>query len=330
MRPGKITENALKRSVLKQLNTEFKKNTSAAAGADCAFSKEKKVYSTITPMTLDIKNSGYYAVIKAVNGLATQGVKPDHIEVSVLLPMDCEEKVLKDIVKDAIEGAKACQTVYAGGHTEVTSAVNRPVVTVSCVGYLENIQKSDTMCFSVNGKATPGQSLVITKWVALEGTAMIAAEKYKELTERYPAPFIDDAKCFKDYLYVGEEMEIALKAGVSACHDLSNGGVFAGLWEMASRAGCGMKIDLKSIPLRQETVEICEFFTINPYELLSGGALLMATDNPERLVADLEENGIPAAIIGELVKGNDKIIVNGDETRFLESPQSDEIITILG
>ena len=128
---------------------------------------------------------------------------------------------------------------------------------------------------------------------------------------------------------VREEMAIALKAGISQAHDLSNGGVFAGLWEMAQKAGCGLKVDLKKIPLRQETVEICEFFEINPYQLLSGGALLFATDSGERLVADLEEHGIPAAIVGTLEDSNDKIIVNLDETRFLELPQADEIHKVL-
>ncbi|WP_026489545.1 AIR synthase-related protein [Butyrivibrio sp. XBB1001] len=329
MRLGKITENALKRSVLKQLRTEFKKETSAAVGTDCAFStKSENVFSTIVPVTVNIKDAGYYGVVKAVNGLVSQGITPDHVAVSVLLPADAQEPTLKRIVADAISGAKACGVVYAGGHSEVTSAVNRPLVTVSAVGHVDNSGTLKELKL-FRGKGVPGQALVITKRVALEGTAMLASEKYEELTSRYPAPFIDDAKGFKDFLFTGEEMAIALKSGISSCHDLSSGGVFAGLWDLAARAGCGFKVDLKAIPLRQETVEICEFFTLNPYELMSGGALLMTTDTPERLVADLEEKGIPAAIVGELVEGNDKIIINGDESRFLESPQADQILNVL-
>ena len=325
MRLGKITENALKRSVLKQLRTEFKKETSAAVGTDCAFSsRNKQTYSTIVPVTVSVQDAAYYGVVKAVNGLVSQGIKADHVEVSVLLPADAEEPTLKRIVADAIIGAKACGVVYAGGHSEVTRAVNRPVITVSAVGHAENAS-----CALANSHGKPGESLVITKWVALEGTAMLASEKYDELTTRYPAPLIDDARGFKNFLFAGEEMDIAIKAGISSCHDLSNGGVFAGLWDLAARAGCGFKVDLKAIPLRQETVEICEFFTINPYELMSGGALLMTTDSPEKLVSELEEKGIPAAIVGELVEGNDKIIVNGEESRFLESPQADQILNVL-
>lgn len=327
MRFGKITENALKRSVLKQLRTEFKNKTSAAVGTDCAFSESKRTFSTIVPVTVDVQEAGFYGVVKAVNGLVSQGLAPDHVEVSVLLPSDAEETTLKRIVKDAIDGAKACGVVYAGGHTEVTSAVTRPLVTVSAVGFAEDVRESDIL---FAGKAAPGQSLVITKWVAMEGTAMLAFEKYDELAGRYPAPFIDDARKLRDSLFVGKEMEIAKKVGITAAHDLSGGGVFAGLWEMAGRAGCGLKVDMRCIPLRQETVEICEFFTLNPYQLLSGGALLLATENGEKLVSDLKEQGIPAALIGELTEGNDKIVVNADEVRFLESPQADEILSALG
>ena len=325
MRIGKITENALKRSVLKPIKTEFKSMTSAAVGTDCAFSNDKKTFTTVCPYVENSSDAGYYAVFKAVNGIVCQGLVPDQVNVSILLPESAEEPELKKIISDAIEAARICKVTYTGGHTEVTTAVNRPVVTATCVGIQE--EGSDSALF--DKKARAGQELVITKWVALEGTAMLAKEKFEELTGKYPVPFIDDARSFKKFMDVREEMAIALKAGISQAHDLSNGGVFAGLWEMAQKAGCGLKVDLKKIPLRQETVEICEFFEINPYQLLSGGALLFATDSGERLVADLEEHGIPAAIVGTLEDSNDKIIVNFDETRFLELPQADEIHKVL-
>ena len=327
MRIGKITENALKRSVLKQIKTEFKGKTSAAVGTDCAFSDEKRTFSTVCPLTVSLEDAGFYAVVKAVNGIVSQGLRAEQVNVSILLPEDAEEPVIKKIVADAIEAARKCGVVYGGGHTEVTTAVIRPVVTATCTGVMRDDEAAKAL---LTGKPKAGQELVITKWVALEGTAMLAGAKFSELTGKYPVPFIDDARDFKDFLDVAQEMEIAIKTGVSACHDLSNGGVFAGLWEFASRAGTGLKVDLKKIPLRQETVEICEFFEINPYQLLSGGALLMATDNGEKLVSALEEEGIPAAIIGTLEEGKDRILINSDETRFLDLPQADEIHKVLG
>ena len=321
MRIGKLTENALKRSVLKLIKTEFKDKVSAAVGADCAFSESKRTYSAVATYAMDASDIGYYAVCKAANSLISQGITPDHIDVSILLGEEIEEKRLKEIVRDCIEGCKAVGTVYAGGHTEVSKAVSRPIITATCVGYKED---------ALLGKPKAGQALVISKWVGLEGTALLAKEKKQDLISKYPASFINDAIGFKDYMTIESEAAVAIKSGVSAVHDLSNGGVFAGLWEMGERAGCGLKVDLKSIPLRQETVEICEFFEINPYQLLSGGALLFATDDGEKLVEDLRHEGIFAALIGFLQEGNRKDIINEDESRFLEMPQADEIHKILG
>ncbi len=325
MRIGKITENALKRSVLKQIKTEFKNETSAAVGTDCAFSKEKKTFSTIAPITEAISDAGFYAVINAVNGLLSQAVMPEQVNVSILLPADTEEPVLKQIVADAISACKLAGVVYTGGHTEVTTAVNRPLVTATCVGSEIRPEGEHLL----EGAPKEGDFLVVSKWAGLEGTAMLAKEKFEDLKTKYPAPFIDEARDFKDLLLIRRDMEVALEAGISAAHDLSNGGVFAGLWEIAEKAGLGLNADLRSIPLRQETIEICEFFEINPYKLMSGGAVIFATPNGEKLVDALAENGIPAAVVGSLVRGNGKTIVNEDETRFLELPQADEIHKIL-
>jgi hydrogenase maturation factor len=116
---------------------------------------------------------------------------------------------------------------------------------------------------------------------------------------------------------------------VSSVHDVSSGGIFAALWEMAERAGTGLSVDLKKIPIRQETIEVCEYLEVNPYLLTSGGALLIACDNEEKIIAPLNEIGINAVAIGFLNDGNDRVIVNGDEKRFLELPQADEIHRIL-
>ena len=327
MRIGKITENALKRSVLKQIKTEYKNNKSAAVGSDCAFSDEKKVFSAVCPVTAQVSNPGFYSVVKAQNSLFCQGIIPDHVNVSILMPQDCEEPELRKIVDGAIEGCKMGGTMYAGGHTEVTTAVTRPLVTATAVG-ADFFAGADSSFAEAKGKA--GDQIVMSKWAGLEGTAMLAGVKASELSTRYPVPFIDEAARFKELLCVRQEAEIAIKSGVSSIHDVSGGGIFAALWEMAQKAGCGLDADLKAIPIRQETIEICEFFELNPYLLLSGGALLYTTDDGERPVSDLQDAGIAAAVIGSLQAGNDRILRNGDESRFLDRPAADEIHKILG
>ena len=334
MRVGKITENALKRSVLKQIRTEYKGIESAAVGTDCAFSNEKKTFSAIYPVTENISDPGFFAVMKAANSLIAQGIRPDHVSVSILLPKDAEEKELKKVVADAITACKMCGTVYGGGHSEVTALVNRVLVTATATGTQGNIEMKpgtieETPLNILFQKPRAGQSLVITKWIALEGTAMLAAEKKNELSARYPVPFVEEAKNFKALLDIRNEAGIIAGFQGVSVHDLSSGGVFAALWEMAERAGCGLTVELKKIPVRQETIEICEFFEVNPYEILSGGSLLIATDKPQALIGSLQAKGIPAALIGRLVQGNDRIIINDDEQRFLDLPQADEIHKVL-
>ena len=326
MRIGKITENALKRSVLKLIKTEQRTKTSAAVGADCAFSESNRVFSAVSPMSLDIEDGAFYAVMKATNSLISQGIKPDHVIIAIMLPEDAEEPYLKQIVRDGLKASALCGVTYAGGHTEVSKAVNRPIISATCVGY-EKFPGGEELYAS---KPRAGQELVISKWIGLEGTAMLANEREDILKEKYPAPFIDGAKEFKQYLSVLDEMSVISMDKISSIKDLSNGGVFAALWDMASKAGCGIKVDLRKIPVRQETIEICEYFEINPYELLSGGALLIVTDDGKALVAELKKNGIPAAVVGKLCEGNDKVIYNLDESRFLDKPAADEILKVLG
>ncbi len=333
MRIGKITENALKRSVLKQIRTEYKDVKSAAVGSDCAFSNEEKCFSAVSPVVAQVSEGGYYAVMKAVNALVAQRIEPDHFTLSVLLPADAEEQQLKAIVKDAVAAGKELSVPYAGGHTEVTTAVVRPVITASAVGTkkaeaggIADGNESSTM---VNRKPKAGQSLVVTKWIALEGTAILAKAKRTELSSRYPLPFIDEAIDFKKFMDIRPEMEVIGGFGSASVHDISSGGIFAALWEMAERAGGGLEVNLKSIPIRQETIEVCEFLEVNPYMLTSCGSLLIACDEEEALLTALEEKGISAKVIGYLREGNDRIITNDDEKRFLELPQADEIHRIL-
>ena len=177
-------------------------------------------------------------------------------------------------------------------------------------------------------KKRAGLSIVMTKWIGLEGTLILAEEKEEELLSRYPLRLIRSAQGFDKYLPILPEAATALKSGVYAMHDVRNGGVFGALFELSRSMGVGLSVNLKQIPVKQETIEICEFFDLNPYELLSGGCLLLVTEKGEELVEALQLENIPAAVIGETINSNDKIVINGEETRFLEPAKPDEIFKI--
>ena len=126
-----------------------------------------------------------------------------------------------------------------------------------------------------------------------------------------------------------QEAAVAVRSGVSAMHDVTEGGIFGALWEMAESSGVGLEIDLKKIPVRQETIEICEFFQINPYELISSGCMLMASSDGNTLLRELQKAGIKASIIGKAVAGNDRVLLNEEERRFLEPPKADQLYKVI-
>ena len=170
----------------------------------------------------------------------------------------------------------------------------------------------------------------MTKWIGLEATTILAKEREEELRKRFPAGIVDTAIGFDQFLSVVPESRIAMEHGVTAMHDITEGGVFGALWEMASGAGVGLEVDLKKIPIRQETVEICQYFDLNPYQIMSSGSMMIAADDGHELVRKLEKDGIHASVVGRTNAGNDRILRNGEDVRYLDKPQPDELYKVLG
>ena len=180
-------------------------------------------------------------------------------------------------------------------------------------------------CAILAQTAGTDQDIVVSKWIGLEGTAELARQCREKLRERFPARMIDEAAAFDKYLSVEPEAATAMKSGVCGMHGVSRGGIFAGLWEMAQEAGVGLEVDLRKIPVRQETIEICEVFGENPYELLSGGCLIMTARDGNALVMALEREEIPAVVIGRTTSGNDRVLYNQGHKRYLNKPKVEQI-----
>lgn len=327
MKVGKVPENVLKRSILKQIHTKRDEVLlGAGVGEDCAILmlKEDEVFVVSTdPVTAAEKDAGYLAVIVTANDLASSGAEPVAVFVSALLPESFKEEQLREMMQQIEKACSELKIQIAGGHTEITRAVNRPILTVTGIG------KAKKGCVIPTKGARAGQDVVVSKWVGLEGTSILAKEKEKELLERYPSHLIEEAKAFDRFLSIVPEAAAARVSGVTAMHDVTEGGIFGALWELAESSGVGLEIDLKKIPIRQETIEICEFFGLNPYELISSGSLLMASDDGFDLVRRLEAEHIPAAVIGKVRDGNDRVVINEEERRFLEPPKADELYKVM-
>lgn len=326
MEIGKVPENILKRTVFKKIHRRRPEVLfRPGIGEDCCMAAvggdEALVFST-DPITGTDKATGRLAVHINANDIASCGAEPVGILVSIILPPEARESDLSQIMEETEEACDELGIEIMGGHTEVSDVVKRAVINVTCIGKV----KKDR--FITTGGLKPGDEIVMTKWAGLEGTSVIADMKADILLETLPSQLVDTASSFKKYLSVVPEAKVAADAGATAMHDITEGGVFGALWEIAAASGTGIKADLHKIPIRQETVEVCEVFDINPYMLISSGSLLIGCTHGNTLVDLLGKKGIHAAVIGRATESNDRIVVNGQETRYLGPAGSDELYKI--
>lgn len=328
MRTGKVSDSVLKRSVLRQIHTKRQEVLNGAdVGEDCAiFASADAFFTCVSEAAVAGKADMARVLVKCANNLATAGARPIAALITLILPQDAQEQLLKELMAAAEETCGGMQMQIAGGHTTVSPHVDCPIACVTACGIPgeETVPGKPFTGLTTRG-ARPGQAIVLTKWIALEGTALLARENRERLLQRYPAHLVEEAAGFDRYLSVVPEAAVAAKSGVRVMHDASEGGILAALWELAESSGVGLTIDMRKIPIRQETVEVCELCEVNPYALASGGCLILAADHGEALAEQLVREGIPAAVIGQFTDSHDRLIYNADEKRYLDKPAQDEI-----
>lgn len=322
MKVGKISEPILKRSVLKRIVYKDKSVISrAAVGHDGAvIDNEDNNQLMVTATQTVVAKRDYHhnrAFIKAVNNVVAVGATPKYAQISIVLPDTIREIKLKMLMDEMSELAASLEIHITGGHTAVSDAVLKPVVTVTITGY---VGEDEVLC-NYKENVKPGQDIVMTKAAGLEGTALLAEEHEEEFLKRFAPLYINNSKKFIDYISVVKEASIAREYGVSAMHDASESGIFGALWELGEAVNHGLKVDMKKINICQETIELTNYLNINPYLMPSSGSLLIVTDDGLGLVDKLREGGIDAYIIGKITEDNDKVIINEDEKRFLVPPK---------
>lgn len=330
METGKLPENVLKRSVLGRIKVQNKEMWSGAGiGKDCAifpFSGDEAAACCMQEAVLVRTKAGcgngeaYMTLAdviqKCANNLAAGGAWPDSVLVTLLLPENIQENEIRELMEEGAEKCRELNLDMVGGQTRVTASVNLPAAVVTGVGRAGRGRHNEI---------APGQEVVLSKWIGLQGTAVLAKRHEEKLLERYPAYLVREAQGFDRYLSVLLEADAAWRAGASAMHDASEGGIFGALWELAEGAGVGLDIDLRKLPLRQETVEVCECCNVNPYELMAGGCLVMTANDGFGLVRALEAAGIPAAAVGKVTAGKERVLHNGEEKRYMNRPERDGI-----
>lgn len=324
MKEGKIPSELLKSLVFDHIKV---RNEAVILrpeiGEDCAaidFGNYACVLST-DPITGADKGAGALAVHISCNDVASSGVKPLALMITIMAPTTASEEDIGRIMKEAGEAAAALGVEIIGGHTEVTSAVNRIIISTTALGKVEK----DKLVKTSGAKA--GDDLVMTKWAGLEGTAIISADRESELIEKLTKEELLTAKSFIEHISVVKEGVLAGAAGANSMHDVTEGGIFGAAWEAAESSGAGVELEIDKIPVHPVTQKICGIYGIDPYKLISSGCMLIACPDGLALVSRLSEEGIPAAVIGKIIESG-KYIVSKNGREPLPPPEADELFKI--
>ena len=331
MRIGKVSGNIINRSVLKTIKYKNKEYIleGALPGGDASISIDGTVMASSAAglmfgeemLLFDIKR----ALINAINNVAVAGGRPKAVNVNLVLPKKSQEQDIKNYMRYISGLCNEMNIEITGGDTEVTWNVSTPIITFNVYGQyiFEQYKKSTDI-------VKPGMDILMIGDIAMSGTAAIVHLKKDILSERFQQSYINLALKAEDAMDISKEaVLLAEKYNIKIMHDLSRGGIHSAIWQLSEKVGMGVEVYMDKICIRQETIEVCELFTINPYKLISNGAFFSVCENGEKLVSELENEGIYASIVGKLRDDSDKVILKGEEKRYIEPPKGDEIYSLL-
>jgi len=310
MRIGKLTNQELQEIVISRLpQLSARTITGAGIGSDCAWLNmgSNLLVASTDPVTAGGMQSGRLAIYVSCNDIAACGVKPAAILLVVIAPPSIDKKDLIQIIDQASETAALLGVDIVGGHTEISDSVNRIIVTTTAFGLVE---KTDPV---PGGRAMPGDTLLMTKTAAIEGTWIAVMEHSDRLKDSLPAADLAEARLFIDQLSVVKEGVLAvscpsgeisyseqgfLRSAVHLMHDATEGGIFGASYEMAELSGTGLILETSRIPVHPVTKTICSVLGLDIMRLISSGSLLIATPEPDIVTAKLTANGVSCTAIG--------------------------------
>ncbi|MDH5450098.1 MAG: AIR synthase family protein [Candidatus Bathyarchaeota archaeon] len=280
------------------------------------------------PITGTLENIGWLAINVCTNDVATRGIRPQWVLIVMLLPQDFNSEQLNRITQQMNKAAKKLDVAIIGGHTEVTSSVNRPVVVATAIG------EAEKEGFVRTSGAEIGDCIIVTKGAAIEGTAILSTEMDKFLHLKVDKRLIRSARNFIQMTSVLDDALTAMEIGeVHAMHDATEGGVAGALQEVAWASNIGIMAYEEKIPIHKETEAICDALNIDALKTISSGTLLIFChpNKAEKIVNALRRKGIKASIVGEALKKEEgcHILRHDGSTLDLSIPVKEELWTIL-
>ena len=306
----------LKHDFLKELLPTQNKNVDLVVGPqlgeDAAVIKlgDNYLVATSDPITFATEDIGWYVVCVNSNDIAAMGAVPKWLLVTLLLPEDATTPAMvRDIMAQLTQACTEFDIALCGGHTEVTPAVTQPVV----IGQMMGVTHKNALFTSADARV--GDTLILTKGLGIEATAIIAREREAQLREKCDAQFLEQAKNYltNPGISVLKDAQIAIATGgVHAMHDVTEGGVSTAAYELATAAGLGVvlysdKLIGSPILYADITRTLCDMFALNPLGVISSGAMLIASEpeKGETICQALNAVGINADIIGKFLPSED-------------------------
>ncbi|ACM60555.1 hydrogenase maturation factor [Caldicellulosiruptor bescii] len=322
---GKVPLEILKKHVFSNFRTDKNFLLLPNIGEDCAAVDIEGEIAVLTtdPITAGDSMSGFLSVIVACNDLAAAGAQPLGVLTTVLLPPGSDEDDFAYILTQIRDACNKLNIHLLGGHSEVTTAVTRPLIVSTGFGKVKKELLIST------GGAKPGDKIVITKTIGLEGT-FILYNKYKEkLKDILNSHEEKEIESFVEKLSVVKEGMIA-REYASSMHDITEGGLFGAIYEVCRASGKGAVIYEDMINLSAAVQKVCAFFNLNPYKLISSGSMLITTNMADELVKKLLQNGIECCIVGEIIeKPNIEFISKSGEKTYINELPIDEIYKVV-
>lgn len=300
----------------------------AGLGEDCAvmdFGEYDCIVST-DPITATPNEIGKLAVYISCNDIASNGIEPFALTMSVLLPEGTCEKEVELIMKQAGEAAMDLKVEIVGGHTEITTAVVRPVIVSTVFG--KSLRGESQTCDLMS----EGDLICVTKDLALEGTAIIVGDHEDIMREVLSEDEIKQAKSFMDSISVVKDGVLAGSIGTHGMHDVTEGGILGAVWEMCMNSKLGARIYESRIPLTDITKKVMKYLDVDPLKMISSGSMVMAIskDKEEDMKVAFKDVGINFNVIGEIVNEGEGITLeSADGISPVLPPQSDEIYRAL-
>lgn len=332
MKTGKVSEVILKRSVLKLLKYRGTKQKNTPVINLDAGRLEFDESTDLLFATASMQGNQFGLIEsvfhRAMNNIYAKGGEPIALSVALTLRSYADEQELKVYSKELNRLSILYSIPVLSGETMVGADATQNTLTIHATGKISRqpntVDSKESIKNSIKDSKKDYQ-IVMTKYIGLSATKLLIEAKEEKLKERLTESFLAGGKRIGELLSIQKEMKVSKDFDIICSHDVSEGGIFAGLWEIGDSLQCGMEISLDSILLRQETIEVCEALDLNPYLLYSGGCTLFVTKQGDALVEALEEKEIPASVIGKTTDTSDRIVRKEDEIRYLEPFKGDEI-----